>query len=247
MGRRGKKSPGAPFVVSRLTFFPCGTIFNVTPNSLTTELSHYMTTLILIRHGHTDWADKKLAGWLPDVHLSNLGKKQVEELPQRLAAIEIAAIYSSPLERTLETAQPLAKARRLRIHRMADLGEVKFGEWQGQTLRALSNKKEWKIVQAAPSTFQFPGGESFRETQSRAVAAIEKIIASHARDTVVAVSHGDVIKLIVAYYSGIALDNFQRLAVSPASINVIELGPFGARLGRLNDTGPLQNHHHPKK
>ena len=82
---------------------------------------------------------------------------------------------------------------------------------------------------------------------SRAVGAIEKIIVSHAKDTIVAFSHGDVIKLIVAYYSGIALDNFQRLAISPASISVIELGPFGARLGRLNDTGPLQNHQHPKK
>jgi probable phosphoglycerate mutase len=207
-----------------------------------------MTTLILIRHGHTDWADKKLAGWLPDVHLNEAGKKQAEELPQRLAALEIAAIYSSPLERTIETAQPLAKARGLRIHRATDLGEVKFGDWQGQTLKVLSNKKEWRIVQVAPSTFQFPNGESFRETQSRAVGAIEKIRAGHAKDTVVAFSHGDVIKLIVAYYSGIALDNFQRLAVSPASISVIELGPFGARLGRLNDTGPLHNHHHhPKK
>jgi probable phosphomutase (TIGR03848 family) len=206
-----------------------------------------MTTLILIRHGHTDSADKKLTGWLPDVHLNETGQKQAQELPARLARVEIAAIYSSPLERTLETAQPLAKARGLRIHRVNDLGEVKFGEWQGQTLKVLSNKKEWKIVQAAPSTFQFPDGESFRETQSRAVGAIEKIVADHAKDTVVAFSHGDVIKLIVAYYSGIALDNFQRIAISPASISVIELCPFGARLGRLNDTGPLHNQDHPKK
>ncbi len=206
-----------------------------------------MTTLILIRHGQTDSADKKLTGWLPDVHLNEAGQKQAEELPQRLAALNIAAIYSSPLERALETAQPLARARGLRVHRVADLGEVKFGEWQGQTLKVLSNKKEWKIVQAAPSAFQFPDGESFRETQSRAVGAIEKIVVGHAKDTIIAFSHGDVIKLIVAYYSGIALDNFQRIAISPASISVIELGPFGARIGRLNDTGPLQNHHHPKK
>ena len=115
-----------------------------------------MTTLILIRHGHTDWADKKLAGWLPDVHLTDLGRKQAEELPQRLAALDIAAIYSGPLERTIETAQPLAKARGLRIHRIADLGEVKYGDWQGQTLKVLSGKKEWKIVQAAPSTLLTP-------------------------------------------------------------------------------------------
>jgi len=206
-----------------------------------------MTTLILIRHGYTDWNDKKLAGWLPDVHLNDLGKNQAEELPRRLAALDISAIYSSPLERTVETAQPLAKARRLRIQRVADLGEVNFGDWQGQTLKVLSGKKEWRIVQAAPSAFQFPNGESFRGTQSRAVGAIEKISAGRAKDTIVAFSHGDVIKLIVAYYSGIALDNFQRIAISPASISVIERGPFGARLGRLNDTGPLQNHHHPKK
>ena len=205
-----------------------------------------MTTLILIRHAHTDWADKKLAGWLPDVHLNDLGKKQAAELPERLSGVEIAAIYSSPLERTLETAQPLAKARGLRVHKIHDLGEVKSGDWQGQTLKVLSSKKEWKIVQAAPSTFAFPNGESFREMQNRAVGALEKIIALHPEETIVAFSHGDVIKVIVAYFSGIALDNFQRIAISPASISVVALGPFGARLVRLNDTGPLQNHQHPK-
>ena len=206
-----------------------------------------MTTLIFIRHGHTDWSDKKLAGWLPDVHLDDLGKKQAIELVDRLAAIELAAIYSSPLERTLETALPLSKARGLRIHRVNDLGEVKFGEWQGQTLKVLSRKKEWRSVQAAPSTFQFPDGESFREMQNRAVSAVEKIAAEHPKDIVALFSHGDVIKVVVAYYSGIALDNFQRIAISPASINVIGLSPFGARIYRLNDTGPLKDHQHPKK
>lgn len=198
-----------------------------------------MTYLILIRHGHTDWADKQLAGWLPDVHLNELGRKQAQELVERLKPIELAAIYASPLERTLETAQPLAKARGLKINRVPHLGEVKYGDWQGQPLKALTQKKEWKQVQAAPSTFAFPNGESFREMQNRAVAAIEKIVAAHEKDAVAVFSHGDVIKAIVAYYAGIALDNFQRLAVSPASISIIVIGPFGARLGRLNDTGPL--------
>ena len=205
-----------------------------------------MTTLILIRHGHTDWAEKKLAGWLPDVHLNDLGRKQAAELVERLAAIKFAAIYSSPLERTLETAQPLAKARGLRIHKVSDLGEVKFGDWQGQSLKVLSNKKEWRSVQAAPSTFQFPNGESFHEMQNRAVSAVEKIATGHPKDTVVLFSHGDVIKVIVAYYSSIALDNFQRIAISPASISMIGLGPFGALIYRLNDNGPLQDHQHLK-
>ncbi len=210
-----------------------------------------MTTLILIRHGHNDWADKKLAGWLPDVHLNDLGQKQAQDLVERLKPIELAAIYSSPLERTIETAQPLAKARGLKINRVPNLGEVKYGDWQGQSLKVLAQKKEWKSVQAAPSTFTFPNGESFRAMQSRAVAAVEKIVAAHAKDAVALFSHGDVIKVIVAYYSGIALDNFQRIAVSPASISVISVGPFGARIGRLNDTGPFQappaNHHQPAK
>jgi probable phosphomutase (TIGR03848 family) len=199
-----------------------------------------MTTLILIRHGYTDWADKKLAGWLPDVHLNELGQKQAQELVERLKPIELAAIYSSPLERTIETAQPIAKARGLKINKVPNLGEVKYGDWQGQSLKVLAQKKEWKSVQVTPSTFSFPNGESFREMQSRAVAAVEKIIAAHEKDAVALFSHGDVIKVIVAYYSGIALDNFQRVAISPASISVIAIGPFGARIGRLNDTGPFQ-------
>ncbi len=200
-----------------------------------------MTTLILIRHGHNDWADKQLAGWLPDVHLNELGRQQAQDLVERLKPIEIAAIYSSPLDRTLETARPLAQARNLKINKVPQLGEVKYGDWQGQALKVLAQKKEWKHVQAAPSTFAFPNGESFREMQNRAVAAVEKIVAAHPQDTVALFSHGDVIKAIVAYYAGIALDNFQRIAISPASISVVMVGAFGARLGRLNDTGPLQS------
>jgi probable phosphomutase (TIGR03848 family) len=199
-----------------------------------------MTRLILIRHGHTDWADKKLAGWLPDVHLNELGFQQAEALVERLKPIGLAAIYSSPLDRTLETAQPLAKARDLRIFKTTGLGEVRYGDWQGQSLKMLARKKEWRIVQIAPGAFRFPNGESLRETQHRAVAAVEKIAAAHPKEAVALFSHSDVIKVIVAYYSGIALDNFQRISISPASISVIDLGPFGARIHRLNDTGPFQ-------
>jgi probable phosphomutase (TIGR03848 family) len=201
-----------------------------------------MTRLLLIRHGHNDWADKKLAGRLPDVHLNEHGQHQATELVERLAALKIAAIYSSPLERTIETAQPLAKARGLRIFRMPGLIEVDYGDWTGKSLKVLAQKKEWRIIQVAPSAFRFPGGEAMREMQQRAVATIEKIIMAHPKETVAAFSHGDVIKSIVAYYSGIALDNFQRISISPASVSVIDLGPFGARINRLNDTGPFQAH-----
>lgn len=156
-----------------------------------------MTRLFFIRHGHTDWADKKLAGWLPDVHLNEHGFKQAQALVERLQPVELAAIYSSPLERTLETAQPLAHARGLRIFKTPGLGEVQFGDWQGQSLKMLARKKEWRIVQMAPAAFRFPNGESMREMQYRAIAAVEKIAAAHPKEAVALFSHGDVIKAII--------------------------------------------------
>src|SRR3972149_1066798 len=138
-----------------------------------------MTRIFLIRHGHTDWADKKLAGWLPTVHLSETGQQQAVALAERLAPVKFDAIYSSPLERALETAAPLAHARGLRVIKIPDLGEVKFGDWQGKPLSRLSKKKEWSIVQTTPSLWRFPNGESIREMQSRAVAAVERVAAGH--------------------------------------------------------------------
>jgi len=198
-----------------------------------------MTQVFLIRHGHNDWADKKLAGWTPGVHLNDVGRRQAEALVERLAPIELEAIYSSPLERALETAVPLARARGLKVIRMRDLGEVRYGDWQGKSLSQLKKRKEWAIVQMAPSVMRFPNGESLREMQNRAVAGIERIIAAHPKGNVAAFSHGDVIKAIVAHFVGMPLDSFQRLIVAPASVTVLGMGRFGARLLRLNDTGPF--------
>jgi len=198
-----------------------------------------MTQLFLIRHGLNDWADKKLAGWTPGVHLNDAGRRQAEALIERLAPIDLEAIYSSPLERALETAVPLARARGLKVIRMRDLGEVRYGDWQGKSLGQLEKRKEWAIVQMAPSVMRFPNGESLREMQNRAVAGIERIVAAHPKGNVAAFSHGDVIKAIVAHFVGMPLDSFQRLIVAPASVTVLGIGPFGARLLRLNDTGPF--------
>jgi len=199
-----------------------------------------MTQLFLIRHGHNDWADRKLAGWTPDVHLNEVGRDQSEALVQRLAPVEFDAIYSSPLERALETAAPLARACELKVTRLAGIGEVRYGDWQGKTLRQLSKKKEWAVVQHAPSAWRFPNGESMREMQARAVTAVEHVAARHPKGTVALFSHGDVIKAIVAHLIGLPLDMFQRLAIAPASVTVLGWGRFGARLLRLNDTGPFQ-------
>jgi len=199
-----------------------------------------MTIVFLIRHGHTDWADKKLAGWLPDVHLNETGVQQAAALVERLAPVKLNSIFSSPLERTLETAAPLAKARSLKVTRVPDLGEVKYGDWQGKPLSQLSKKKEWTTVQHTPSLMRFPNGESLLEMQTRAVAAVQAIVSENPKSTVALFSHGDVIKAVVAHYIGMPLDAFQRLVIAPASVTVLAVGPSFARLMRLNDTGPFQ-------
>ncbi|HLC29314.1 MAG TPA: MSMEG_4193 family putative phosphomutase [Dehalococcoidia bacterium] len=199
-----------------------------------------MTLVFLIRHGLHDWLDVKLAGWTPEVHLNENGQKQAEALVERLAPVPFDAIYSSPLERTTETAAPLALARGLEVESTKDLGEVDYGSWQGEPLKQLSKKKEWSVVRFAPSAVRFPDGESLREMQSRAVASIERIAAAHPKGTVAVFSHADVIRAIVAYFIGMPLDMFHRLTIGPASVTVLNMGEFGARLLRLNDTGPFQ-------
>lgn len=196
--------------------------------------------LFLIRHGVNDLVEQKLAGWTPEVHLNKAGQEQAENLAVRLAPIPFDAIYSSPLERAVETASPLALARGLEVKLNRELGEVDYGEWQGAPLKHLSKKKEWAVVRFAPSVMRFPSGESLREMQSRAVTAIERIALDYPKGTVAVFSHADVIKAIVAHFIGMHLDLFQRLVIAPASVTVLIVGEFGARLLRLNDTGPFQ-------
>ena len=194
-----------------------------------------MTLLFMLRHGHTDWADKKLAGWLPDVHLNELGVKQAEALVERLAPIKFDAIYSSPLERALETAEPLATALGLDVIPRPGLIETDVGEWQGKTIKGLSRLKIWRKVLGAPSLMRFPGGESFIESQYRICQEIEWIREQHDPKVLIACfSHADPIKLAIAYYLGMPLDMFQRLTVSPASITALQLGEGGSHLLTLN-------------
>ncbi len=198
-----------------------------------------MTRLVLVRHAENDFVRAgKLAGWTPGVHLNEEGRRQADLLGRRLAGQKLAALYSSPLERAVETAQAVVAhhAEPLEIRLDPELGEVQYGQWTGQRLRRLARTRLWHIVQNFPSGARFPDGESIREMQSRAVTAVERCAASHG-GTVVLVSHGDVIKALVAHYAGIHLDLFQRISIAPASMSIIEVHPrHGPRLMRLNDT-----------
>ncbi len=198
-----------------------------------------MTLLLLVRHGHTDVAGRRLTGWLPGVHLSDRGREQAERLAERLDGVPIAAVYSSPLERCLETARPLAEARGLAVRGRDDLGEIRFGAWTDRTLAQLRRTKLWRAVQTAPSTVRFPDGESYLEVQDRALREVERIALAHPRDTVAVVSHADVIRLLLAHFAGIHPDLFQRLVVDPASVSVVALGDGPRVIHKVNDTGDL--------
>ena len=199
-----------------------------------------MTSLFLIRHGENSYVGKKLAGWTAGVHLNDHGRKQAEALAERLAPVRFDALYSSPLERARETAEPLARAKGLTIQICEDVGEVRYGAWTGKSLKALTRTKLWRVVQFNPSNMRFPDGEALRETQLRAVGALEAICREHPKGTVAVFSHGDLIRLSVAHYMGLALDLFQRIQVGTASVSVVHVGPGTARLVRLNDTGPWE-------
>lgn len=197
-----------------------------------------MTTLYLIRHGHTDYVTQgKLPGWLPGIGLSEEGSSQAARLAEHLRSAKLKGVYSSPLQRARLTAEPIAQAAGRKLVLRDGLGEIRIGKWEGLSLKAARRRKLWPTIQFSPSTARFPGGESFMEAQARIVGEIERLRSAHAgrKAAFACVSHADPIKLAIAHYLGLPLDLFQRLTVSPASISVLQLGAHGARLFALND------------
>jgi probable phosphomutase (TIGR03848 family) len=197
-----------------------------------------LTTLILIRHAQNDWVRTgRLAGWTPDVHLNEEGIEQAKALGRRLAHVNLKAVYSSPLERAVETAHlVLSHHPDLDLQIEEGVGEVDFGSWTGERLRKVSRTRLWKVVQRYPSDARFPSGESIHQMQFRVVSTLGKLAARHPDGPLAIVSHSDVLKAAVAHYAGMPLDMFQRLVISPASISVIELHRMGPRIIKLNDT-----------
>jgi len=198
------------------------------------------TILVLVRHAVTEQTGPILSGRTPGIDLSDKGREQAARAADRLAPLPVAAVYASPIERTRETADAIASRHGLPVNLIEGMVEADYGEWTGKELKELAKSDLWKVVQVAPSTARFPGGESIREMQARAVSAIEEVVARHPAQIVVVVSHSDVIKAAVAHFSGIHLDLFQRIAISPASVTALAFGgTLGAALLRLNDTGDL--------
>jgi probable phosphomutase (TIGR03848 family) len=199
-----------------------------------------MATIILVRHGENDYVKKgKLAGRKPGVHLNKKGQEQAEAAAQALCQMlreaSPKAVFSSPLERTIETAAPIAEAFGLEVIPRPGLIETDYGDWTDKSVKQLSRLKLWRVVQHSPSVFRFPGGETFAEAQSRICQELQELAGSYEqKDVLICISHADPIKLAVAYYMGLPIDLFQRVNVFPTSITVLGISDTGSHLVTLN-------------
>ena len=197
------------------------------------------TLVLLVRHGRTPTTGTTLPGRARGLHLSPEGVAQAEAAAARLAVLgrRVSAVHASPLERTRETARPIAAAVGQKVRVDRGLLECDFGDWTGRRLSDLAKKPEWATVQRYPSGFRFPGGESFLEMQTRMVDAVARLVDANRGGTVVAVSHADPIKALVAHAMGTHLDLFQRIVVSPCSITAILYSAGGPAVLTVNSTG----------
>ena len=199
--------------------------------------------LVLIRHAHSQSnASGVLSGRLPNIHLSEKGIKQSQQLSERLGNFAVAQLRVSPMERCFETISPWLNDVVLKnspdFVPIIDpsLNEVDYGDWSGKKLITLARKKEWRTVQESPSRMYFPGGEGIAQMQSRAMSVVHELAKLPDSKTAVIVSHGDVIKSIVASAVGTHLDEFQRIIIDPASISVLDYSGIKPRVLLLNDT-----------
>ncbi len=197
------------------------------------------TRLVLVRHAVTHHTGGKLSGRMPGIDLTETGRDQARATAERLAEVDIATIYASPIERTMQTAAAIATHHNLAVIEHDGVIEAEYGDWTDCELKDLAKTEEWKVVQAAPSRARFPGGESITEMQARMVAALNDIVAAHPHQTTVVVSHADPIKSAIAHFTGVHLDLFQRIHVSPASVTAFEFHSYGVMMLKCNDTGSL--------
>jgi probable phosphoglycerate mutase len=199
-----------------------------------------MTRFLLIRHATNNTVGKILAGRMAGVFLNEEGLAQAQQLAQRLAHVPIAAIYSSPMERAIQTAEPLAKTLHLDPIICEDFLELDCGAWTSKTYEEVKSDPLFRYFNVFRSGTRIPGGELMLEVQARFITGMQKLYAQHPQQTIAIVSHADAIKAAVAYYAGIHLDLFHRIEISPASVSIIELYDETARLMVINDTGGIK-------
>jgi probable phosphomutase (TIGR03848 family) len=199
-----------------------------------------VTTVFLIRHASNDYLTQhRFAGWIPGVHLNAQGRAQAEALAQRLSEIPIHAVYSSPLERAVETAQFVASRHDREVRMVDDLRDTYVGEWQGMFIDEIKNTGTWVRIRDNPVGVRFGGGENIDEVQTRMVGALSRIVDAHPTQIVAVFGHSDPIKAAVAHYLEMDLNRFHRIVINPASLTVVAFTQYGPRLVRLNDCGDV--------
>ena len=195
-----------------------------------------MTTFYLVRHGACAGIGEKLWGRTAGISLNDAGKEQAERLGEQFRHVVLEAVYSSPLERALETAEPIARNARLQVRQNAAFNEIDFGEWAGKSLDELSVDQRWQRFNSERSVADVPGGESFLDVQARVVAELDNLSQQHTRAGVAIVSHADVIKAAVGYVAGTPVDLLQQIEISPCSVSVIVTEGDEARVLAINTT-----------
>jgi probable phosphomutase (TIGR03848 family) len=200
-----------------------------------------VTLVLLVRHALTEATGKRLSGQTPGIHLSEAGRIQAEATGARLAALPLAAVYSSPLERCVETAEEVAAPHGLPVVSVPGLLEVQYGRWTGRPLAQLARTALWKRLMQTPSSVRFPEGETLGEVRRRVTEALVEMAKRHPRGTVAVVTHAEAIRLALANFAGVHIDLFQRLIVHPGSVSAVALGPGMPRILRMNDTGVLDD------
>jgi probable phosphomutase (TIGR03848 family) len=195
-----------------------------------------MTTFLLIRHALCDPVGRSIAGRAPGVPLNQRGIQQAEALAGRLAELPISAVYSSPLERAVQTARPIAKRKGLSVEQREGLNEIDFGDWTGKQLGELQPVAEWQNFNTYRSGTRIPGGETMPEVVVRALTELADMARLHSGSMVAVVSHGDLLRSLICHFLGVSIDLMLRLEIDPASVSIVELQPHGPRVSLVNGT-----------
>lgn len=201
-----------------------------------------MTKFLLIRHATNDTVGKRLTGRMAGVKLNDAGHAQAQKLAGMLKEMPITAVYSSPLERAVETTEPIAKILGLEYEIREDFLEIECGEWTGTAFDELEGQRPFELFNTFRSCTRIPGGELMLEAQLRMIKGMEELRHQHPDETVAVVSHADMIKSAIAYYAGIHLDMFQRIEISPASVSIVEIYEETARIMLLNGLAEINTY-----
>jgi len=199
-----------------------------------------VATFYLIRHGEVAATPGVLYGRTPGIHLSEYGRHQARTMAQRFHDIPVRAIYSSPLERAIETAEPLSESLSLPVTIHEGFSEVDYGEWSGRVFSELENDPQWLFYKTDRTKAQIPGGENILSLQERFVKSMAQVQREHPLDNIVVVSHQDPIKTAVAYFLGLHLNMFLNFEIGHTSISVIRQDDNSARVLTLNNVGRLK-------